>query len=154
MSKWIKKIINNKYFIYTMSFWPPYWGTGIWIKKVSEDFCYIKVIMKQKFWNTNYMGTHFGGSMYMMIDPFYMLMLNMNLGENYYVWDKMAEIDYIRRGYGTLSVEFNLTKKYLENLREKLQKEKTRTEKFELLIKNDKEVVAKVIKTVYIRNAS
>jgi hypothetical protein len=31
------------------------------------------------FWNANYVGTHFGGSLFAMTDAFYMLMLMANL---------------------------------------------------------------------------
>ena len=38
--------------------------------------------------NRNYVGTHFGGSLFAMTDPFYMLMMMRNLGPDYIVWDK------------------------------------------------------------------
>ncbi len=40
-------------------------------------------------------GTHFGGSLYAMTDPFFALMLQANLGGEYLVWDKAGSIDYI-----------------------------------------------------------
>ncbi|WP_133130635.1 DUF4442 domain-containing protein [Legionella yabuuchiae] len=54
-----------------MRFWPPFLGAGIRIKDFSEDYTYILVAIKLRFWNQNYVGTHFGGSLYTMIDPFY-----------------------------------------------------------------------------------
>ena len=40
------------------------------------------VEMKLRIWNQNYVGTHYGGSLYSMADPFYMLMLMHNLGRD------------------------------------------------------------------------
>jgi Domain of unknown function (DUF4442) len=46
--------------------------------------------MKLRFWNRNYVGTHYGGSLYSMADPFFMVMLINILGPSYIVWDKSA----------------------------------------------------------------
>src|SRR5260370_9238958 len=45
-----------------------------------------------RFWNANYVGTHFGGSLFAMTDAFYMLMHH--LGRDYPVWDNAATILY------------------------------------------------------------
>ena len=45
--------------------------------------------------NRNYVGTQFGGSLYAMTDPFFMLMLMENLGRDYVVWDKAANIEFV-----------------------------------------------------------
>jgi len=47
----------------------------------------IDVEMKLRWWNRNYVGTHYGGSLYSMTDPFFMVMLIENLG-GYDCWDK------------------------------------------------------------------
>jgi hypothetical protein len=60
--------------------YPPYLGAGIRVRHVSHDFRDLWVQMKLRFYNRNYVGTHFGGSLYAMIDPFYMLMLMQVLG--------------------------------------------------------------------------
>jgi len=58
----------------------------------------IDVEMKLRFWNANYVGTHFGGSLFAMTDAFYMLMLMHHLGRDYVVWDKAATIRYKEAG--------------------------------------------------------
>ncbi len=60
----------------------------------------IDVEMKLRWWNANYVGTHFGGSLFAMTDAFYMLMLMANLGRDYIVWDKAASIRYRKTGEG------------------------------------------------------
>jgi hypothetical protein len=89
-----------------MSYWPPFFGAGIRIREISDDFTYVRVEMKLRFWNRNYVGTHFGGSLYSMVDPFYMLMLIENLGRDYIVWDKSASIRFLKPGRGRVSAEF------------------------------------------------
>ena len=81
-----------------LNIYPPYWGTGIVVSKVAPDFTEIVVQMKKRFYNRNYVDTHFGGSLYSMVDPFYMLMLINILGKDYVVWDKSAFIDFVKPG--------------------------------------------------------
>ena len=75
--------------------------------------------MKLRFWNRNYVGTHYGGSLYSMADPFYMLMLMENLGRDYIVWDKAASIRFRKPGKGRVKAEFRLTDAQLDDIREK-----------------------------------
>ena len=71
-------------------FWPPFLGAGIRVKHIAPDMKAIDVEMKLRWWNANYVGTHFGGSLFAITDAFYMLMLMANLGNDYIVWDKAA----------------------------------------------------------------
>jgi len=54
---------------------PPYLGAGVRVTKIAPDIRSIDVEMKLRFWNRNYVGTHFGGSLFSMTDPFLMLIL-------------------------------------------------------------------------------
>ena len=83
-----------------MRLYPPYLGAGIRVTHVSHDFREIDVRMGLHWWNRNYVGTHFGGSLYSMIDPFLMLMFLENLGRDYVVWDKAATIRFKTPGRG------------------------------------------------------
>jgi len=80
-----------------MNLWPPFLGAGV---RVSPDLTSIKVEMRLRFWNQNYVGTHFGGSLFSMTDPFLGLMLFENLGANYVVLDKAASIRFTKPGKG------------------------------------------------------
>ena len=68
----------------------------------------IDVEMKLRWWNANYVGTHFGGSLFAMTDAFYMLMVMAKLGSGYIVWDKAASIRYRKPGKGTVRQSFAL----------------------------------------------
>jgi acyl-coenzyme A thioesterase PaaI-like protein len=135
-----------------MSFWPPYLGAGIRVKKISSDMTLIEVEMKLRFWNQNYVGTQFGGSLYSMVDPFFMLILVENLGSNYIVWDKAATIRFINPGRGRVRAKFEITKPEIEKIRARVDAETKLEPKFLVQILNDSnEVIAEVEKTLYVR---
>src|ERR1700675_725731 len=104
-----------------INLWPPFLGAGIRIRQIARDMKSIDVEMKLRFWNANYVGTHFGGSLFAMTAPFYMLMLMANLGRDYIVWDKAASIRYRKPGKGTVRAEFRLSDPQVEEIREKLK---------------------------------
>src|SRR5215470_16056488 len=104
-----------------INFWPPFLGAGIRVKRISPDLREVDVEMKLRWWNANYVGTHYGGSLYSMTDPFYMLMLLENLGSGYIVWDKAASIRFRKPGKGRMRAEFRLTQAQIDALRAQLE---------------------------------
>ena len=56
------------------------------------------VQMRLRFYNRNYVGTHYGGNLFTMTDPFHMIMLMHRLGPGYNVWDQKAEITFLKPG--------------------------------------------------------
>lgn len=135
-----------------INIWPPYLGTGISVKKISADYRYVEVIMKMHWYNKNYVGTHFGGSMYAMTDPFYMLILMKNLGKDYIVWDKAAFIEFKKPGRGTLRAIFTFTEDEINAIRNQADtNEKFIFDKPVDLFNKDGIVVASVVKTLYVR---
>ncbi|MGC1450503.1 MAG: DUF4442 domain-containing protein [Candidatus Sulfotelmatobacter sp.] len=135
-----------------INFWPPFLGAGIRIKYISPDTKAIDVEMRLSFWNANYVGTHFGGSLFAMADPFYMLMLMANLGRDYIVWDKAASIRYRKPGKGTVRAEFRLSDAQLNDIREKLKTLPKYEPTFQVEVKDESgEVVAVVEKLVHVR---
>jgi acyl-coenzyme A thioesterase PaaI-like protein len=83
-----------------MSAYPPYLGAGVRVTSISPDVRTVEVEMPLTPLNRNYVGTHFGGSLYSMCDPFFMLILMENLGPDYVVWDKSATVHFLRPGRG------------------------------------------------------
>mgnify|MGYP001095317313 FL=1 len=134
-----------------MRFWPPFLGAGIRVKSFKPDYTEIVVQMKLYFWNRNYVGTHFGGSMYSMTDPYYMLMLMNLLGRDYIIWDKAANIRYKKPARGTIYATFSLSLDQIEALRQQVLLEKKIQPEFIIPITNKKgEVVAEVVKVLSI----
>ena len=73
-----------------MNLWPPYLGAGIRVRSIAADWSEASVELRLGLLNRNYVGTHFGGSLFAMTDPFYALLLMHRLGERYLVWDQAA----------------------------------------------------------------
>lgn len=135
-----------------LNIYPPFLLAGIRTEVVAEDFRYARVALHQRWYNRNYVGTHFGGSLYAMTDPFFMIMLMRNLGEDYLAWDRRAEIEFVRPGKGKVIAEFRITDADLTEIRTATADGGKYEHWFETEVVNaDGEVVAKVRKQVYAR---
>ncbi|ROR03496.1 DUF4442 domain-containing protein [Desulfosoma caldarium] len=144
--------MNHRMFHWLLNLYPPYLGAGIRVRRVSPDFREILVEMPLRFFNRNYVGTHFGGSLYAMVDPFYMLMLIKNLGPDYIVWDKAATIDFVKPGKGTVRAHFQLEEKVLQEIKERVQERGKFLPTFTVEVRDTQgEVVARVEKVLYVR---
>jgi hypothetical protein len=135
-----------------INFWPPFLGMGIRVMRIAPDMKAVDVEMKLRFWNANYVGTQFGGSLFAMTDPFYMLMLMANLGRDYIVWDKAATIRYRKPGKGTVRAEFRLSDIQIDDIREKLKTLPKYEPVFTVEVKDEAGVViAEVEKVLHVR---
>jgi hypothetical protein len=135
-----------------ISYWAPYLGAGVKLKEVSKDYRYCKVVMPLTFYNKNYVGTHFGGSLYSMVDPWYMLMLIKNLGSGYIVWDKAATINFRKPGQGKVTAEFHLTQEIIDEIKAYVDANTKMDKIFKVEIKDESgKLIADVEKVLYIR---
>ncbi len=108
--------------------------------------------MGLRWYNRNYVGTHFGGSLYSMIDPFYMLMVMNVMGPDYVVWDKSASIDFVRPGKGRVFAHFTLSDEQIETIREHTANGEKYLPAWDVEITDEAgECVARARKTLYIR---
>lgn len=141
--KFLEKIIN---------YYGPFVGAGIKLQEMSKDFRYAKVKMPLTIYNKNYMGTQFGGSLYSMTDPWYMLMMIKNLGKDYIVWDKAASIRFKKPGTGTVYAEFKLTQEDIDEVKTFVAENTKMDKTFKVEIKDDSgKLIAEVDKVIYIR---
>jgi acyl-coenzyme A thioesterase PaaI-like protein len=92
-----------------MNLWPPFIGAGIHVVEIAPDYRRVRVRLRMGLFNRNYFGTHFGGSLFAMTDPFYALMLLHNLPRGYVVWDKSSQIDFRSPGRGRVHADFHLS---------------------------------------------
>ena len=135
-----------------MNVWPPFAGAGIRVVRLDADWRAIDVEMTMRFWNSNYVGTHYGGSLYSMTDPFYMLMLIENLGREYIVWDKAATIRFRKPGVGKMRAEFRLTGERIDEIREALKTGRKVEPVFMVEVRDDSgSVIAEVEKVLHVR---
>ncbi len=135
-----------------LNFWPPFLFSGITVLEVSKDFRHAKVRLKKKMLTSNYVGTLFGGSLFAMTDPFFMMMVLKNLGKDYIVWDKRSEIEYVSPGKTTVYAEFSLADADLAEIKQEVALSGKYLRWFEVEIKSaDGTVVAIVKKQIYVR---
>lgn len=144
--------MKSSLLIKLLRFYPPFIGAGISIKEYNPDYSYILVQMKLRFWNKNYLGTHFGGSLYSMTDPFYVLMLSKQLGSEFIVWDKSATIRYLKPAVGTVFARFELSSEQINHIKDQLENNRTVEPKFTVFVTDSKgAVLVKIEKTLHIR---
>jgi hypothetical protein len=134
-----------------MGLYPPFLGAGIQVKHLEESGGYL-VSMGLKFYNKNYVGTQFGGSLYSMCDPFYMLILMQKLGREYLVWDKAAAIKFKQPGRGKVSAHFEISQAELDQVIKEVERQGKYEPIFTVdVIDTDGRVVATVEKTLWIK---
>jgi acyl-coenzyme A thioesterase PaaI-like protein len=132
--------------------WPPLVGAGIRVEHIGPDFRDARVRMRQRLLNTNIFGTHFGGSLFAMTDPFYALLILRNLGRDYVVWDSSAHIDFKLPARGTVHATFRIDDAILEDIRRNTEAGEKYEPCYQVDILDTRgEVVATVQKTIYIR---
>jgi hypothetical protein len=135
-----------------MGWWPPFLGAGIRVRSFADDFRDVRVELRLGLLNRNYVGTHFGGSLYAMTDPFFMIMLLHNLGGDYLVWDKSGSIEYVAPGRGTVSAHFHLTEERIAEIKAQAAAGDKIFPEFEVDVKDESgTIIAKVRKTLYVR---
>ena len=143
MKRHIRRLVN---------YWPPFLGAGIRVARWDEDWRAIDVELPLHRRNANFVGTQYGGSLYSMVDPFYMLMLIENLGRDYVVWDKAASIRFRRPGNGRVSARFRLTQEQIDEIRQALETQEKIEPTFSIEIKDDAgTVIAEVQKILHIK---
>ncbi len=133
-----------------LNWYPPFIGAGVRVKELSPDFRHAITEMHLTWWNRNYVSTHFGGSLYTMCDPMYMLMLLNILGNDFIVWDKSASIEYLRPGRSTVTAEFRIPDELVQSLQAMEPNEKRVFDLHVEVKDTNDEVVARVTKTEYV----
>jgi len=139
-------------FRWLINLYPPYLGAGVRVAHVADDWSSMKVQMRLRFYNRNYVGTHYGGNLFTMTDPFYMLMLLHRLGPAYKVWDQKAEITYVKPGLGLVTADMSVSDTRVEEIRRAAANGAKHFAEFDVDIRDEEgDVVATVHKTLYVR---
>ena len=135
-----------------LNFYGPYLGAGVRVDYISDDFTEIRVSMKLRWYNRNAVSTHFGGSLYSMVDPHLMLMLMKLLGSGYIVWDKSAAIEFVRPGKGKVSATIRIDQNTVQQIREKVAEKRRYEPEFDIeVVDSDEKLVCRVKKVLYVR---
>lgn len=142
--------ITRKNLVRIINFYPPYLGAGIKAKYI-DPFTY-ETRMPLRFYNQNYMHTHFGGSIYSMVDPFFVFILIDNLGRDYVVWDKAASIKFVKPGRSMLKARFHISADQVKGIAKLARSNGIEEPTFEVEIKDaDNNLVAIVEKRLWVK---
>jgi acyl-coenzyme A thioesterase PaaI-like protein len=135
-----------------LNLWPVFRGAGIRVREIAPDFRCVTVELRAKLLNRNWVGTHFGGSLFAMTDPFFMIMMMQNLGREYIVWDKCGAVRFLKPARGTVTARFRLDEADVAKAREATAAGEKYEPTFKVDIVDAEGVtVADVEKTLYIR---
>ena len=134
------------------NFWPPFRAAGIRVRDIAPDFRSATVELRMRLFNRNYVGTHFGGSLFSMTDPFFMILMMKNLGPEYFVWDKQGTVRFLKPARGTVTARFHLPEERVSEAKEATAGGAKFEPVFRVDIVDEAGVtVADVEKTLYIR---
>nr|NLD39876.1 DUF4442 domain-containing protein [Actinomycetales bacterium] len=149
----LDRYLGNAHLVrHVMNLWPPLLFSSIRIQEVSDDLRHVRVRLGHNRLTGNYVGTLYGGSLYSMTDPFWMMMISRALGPEYSVWDAHGEISFLKPGRGTVTTEFRLTEDELRSIRAETEDGQKHLRWFENdIVAKDGVVIARVRKQVYVR---
>jgi acyl-coenzyme A thioesterase PaaI-like protein len=144
--------IGTDRFLKMLRVYPPFLGAGIVLRSVNRDLTAIEVEMRLRLFNQNFVGTHFGGSLYSMCDPWFMIMLMHQLGDGYVVWDKSATIDFLKPGRGTVRARFEMPREKVAELEAEVERRGKINPTFEAVVTGaEGETIARVTKLLSVR---
>ncbi len=135
-----------------LNLWPPFLCNSISVQSVSADWSEATVRLRLRPWNRNYVRSQFGGNLFAMTDPFWMLLVMHQLGNDYYVWDKAGAIDFVAPGREDVYAHFKLEESVIDELRAAAATGEKVLRWFETEVKTASgEVIARVRKQLYVR---
>lgn len=137
---------------FLFNLWPPFRGAKIKVDYISPDYRIFKTSMKLGLLNRNNLGVHFGGSLFAMTDPFFLVILTKNLGYHYVVWDKAATIEFKKPGRGLVSAHCEMSQQEITDIRARVdQSGKYVFDRSVDVLNTKNEVVATITKTIYVK---
>lgn len=135
-----------------LNIYPPYLGAGIKVSYISPDWKELQVSMALRWYNRNAVGTHFGGSLYAMIDPHLMLLLMRLMGNDYLVWDQQASIEFVKATKQEVWAAFKISDEVIGEIKQNTRGGEKYLARFPVEIRDeDNQLVAKGEKVIYIR---
>lgn len=152
----VKMLVSERTLTWIMRFYPPLLFQRIWVKKFHKDYLGVEVRIFKSFININYNRSIFGGTIYAAADPFYPVLfyqLMLRRGYRTIVWQKSAEIFYLKPGRSNLYFNIKIDVKEVDSICSLLD-ENGKTEHHCILEITDEsgDVAARVSNLVYIRH--
>ncbi len=135
-----------------LNLWPPFVFAGIRVREICDEPPSARVELGLHWYNKNAVGTQFGGGLFAMTDPFWMLLTMRALGRDYIVWDKAAEIVFVAPGRGRVTAQFRIEPATLDAIRAATASGEKHLHWSETELRaDDGSVIARVRKQVYVR---
>jgi len=135
-----------------LNLWPPFLFNSIRVRSIAQDWSSAEVVLRLRWWNRNYVRSQFGGNLFAMTDPFWMLLVMQQLGKDYYVWDKAGAIDFVAPGREHVYAHFRLDPAVVDELRAAAAGGDKVLRWFDTdVVTASGEVVARVRKQLYVR---
>jgi acyl-coenzyme A thioesterase PaaI-like protein len=132
--------------------WPPFRGAGIRVREIGSDFRSATIELRIRMMNRNYVGTHFGGSLFAMTDPFFMVLMMRNLGRDYIVWDKQGTVRFLKPAKGTVTARIVLPEERIAEVKAATESGDKFEPSFRVdIVDSEGVTVADVEKVLYIR---
>jgi acyl-coenzyme A thioesterase PaaI-like protein len=136
-----------------MNLWPPFRGAGVRVRRIAADWHEARIELNLGLLNRNYVGTHFGGSLYAMTDPFPMIMLIHLLGPEYTVNHKGGRIDYLAPARGRVTTTLRIEDAEVDAIRARVAAEGRDAPEFAAEIRDaGGTVVARATHTLHVRH--
>lgn len=134
-----------------LNWFPAYRASGARLIHVAPDLKRIVVRLPLNRRTQNGAGTLYGGSLYSATDPIFALLMAINLGRDYIVWDKAASIRFRRPGRATLFADFRVGAEEIDAVRRSVAGEGCCDRSFRVEFRDADGVVhAEIEKTVYV----
>ncbi|MAK45537.1 MULTISPECIES: YiiD C-terminal domain-containing protein [unclassified Spongiibacter] len=144
--------LSPRLFKLMLNCYPPYIGAGVKVDHVSQDWQQLQVSMPLRWYNRNAVGTHFGGSLYSMVDPHIMLLLMQIFGKDYLIWDKSADIEFIKPGQSKVTAVMTISDEDIQNIRDNTANGDKYFAHFTVdIVDASEQLVSRVRKVIYIR---
>ena len=147
-----KKVLSARVLRWVFNLWPTFRFAGVRVRAIANDFTAATVELRLGLLNRNYVGTAFGGTLYAMTDPFYMLMMMRQLGAGYVVWDRAGAVRYLKPGKGVITANFVLPAEEVARVRGLLGESGKLDQTYTVDLRDAVgQLIAQVEKTLYIR---
>lgn len=148
-------IVSERVLKWAMCLYPPLLFQRIWVKRFHPNFYGVDVKISNSFFNRNYNGSIFGGTIYAATDPFYAILFDQLMQRKGYkvrVWLKSGYIQYLKPGLTSLYFTIKITDEMIAEAEQtiKANGKFVKTYPLELFNKNG-ELCATALNEVYLR---
>jgi acyl-coenzyme A thioesterase PaaI-like protein len=150
-----KENAKSKFYRYGFNIFPSYRRSGGRVQFISSDWREMIVSLKLKWSTRNIVGTVFGGSIYAAVDPIFMFQLMKLYGKNYVVWDKAANIRFLKPIKKKVFCRFLIEDEHLTEIDRQLQESKRANLDLICRFEDQKgNIYAEITKTLYVADKS